>query len=69
MSDPLILGTDAAGPRHLLAERPVPPDTLLELLTFTGWRAQEVVGKALAESFHVINEHTRKPIEDPLQVR
>ena len=44
MCEPLKSGTDAAGPRHFLAERPVHPSTLLEVLTFTGWIAVRYEG-------------------------
>lgn len=32
----------------------------------TGWRQPEAAGKPLAEVFHVINEQTRQPVENPV---
>jgi PAS domain S-box-containing protein len=35
--------------------------------TLTGWPQQEAVGKVLADVLHVVNEHTRQPIDNPAQ--
>jgi PAS domain S-box-containing protein len=32
----------------------------------TGWRAAEAVGRPLPEVFHIVNEETRKPAENPI---
>src|SRR5205807_9909706 len=32
----------------------------------TGWTLQEAAGKPLATVFRIINEQTRRPIEDPV---
>jgi PAS domain S-box-containing protein len=34
--------------------------------TLTGWSQLEAVGRPLAEVFHIINEHTRSPVENPV---
>ena len=31
----------------------------------TGWPREEAIGRPLAEVFHIINEETRQPVEDP----
>jgi PAS domain S-box-containing protein len=31
----------------------------------TGWRSQEAVGRPLKEVFHILNEYTRKEVENP----
>src|SRR5882757_4651052 len=33
--------------------------------TLTGWPQLEATGRPLAEVFHIINEETRQPVEDP----
>lgn len=33
----------------------------------TGWRATDAIGKPLAEVFHIVNENTRKPAENPVE--
>jgi PAS domain S-box-containing protein len=33
--------------------------------TLTGWTAQEAVGHALADVFHIVNEKTRLPVDNP----
>ncbi|NVL91040.1 MAG: PAS domain S-box protein [Desulfobacterales bacterium] len=34
--------------------------------SLTGWKQEEAKGKPLKEIFHIINEKTRKPVEDPV---
>ncbi len=33
----------------------------------TGWSQEEVIGKPLSEIFHILNEESRKPFENPVQ--
>ena len=33
----------------------------------TGWSANDVVGRPLKEFFHIIDEETRKPLQDPVE--
>ncbi len=33
----------------------------------TGWRQEEAIGKPLADVFHIVNEQTRAPAEDPVK--
>jgi PAS domain S-box-containing protein len=33
----------------------------------TGWTATEAIGRPLSEVFHVVNAHTRQPIESPVE--
>lgn len=33
----------------------------------TGWRLEEARGKPMAEVFHIVNEHTGQPVEDPVE--
>jgi PAS domain S-box-containing protein len=35
--------------------------------SLTGWAAEEATGRTLAEVFHIVNEHTRQPVENPAQ--
>jgi PAS domain S-box-containing protein len=32
----------------------------------TGWAAQEAVGKHIGDIFHIVNEQTRQPVENPI---
>jgi PAS domain S-box-containing protein len=34
--------------------------------TLTGWTAEEAIGKSLTEFFHLVNEHTRQEVENPV---
>jgi PAS domain S-box-containing protein len=34
--------------------------------SLTGWRNSDAVGKPLEEVFHIINEYSRKPVENPV---
>ncbi|HXG21716.1 MAG TPA: PAS domain S-box protein [Methylomirabilota bacterium] len=34
--------------------------------TLTGWTAVDAVGKPLSEVFHIVNEETRQPVENPV---
>lgn len=34
--------------------------------TLTGWTQQDAAGKPLETVFHIINEHTRQPVENPV---
>lgn len=33
----------------------------------TGWREEEAKGRSLTEVFHILNEHTRQPVESPVE--
>ncbi len=33
--------------------------------TLTGWTQAEAAGRPLADIFHIVNEHTRQPVENP----
>lgn len=33
----------------------------------TGWQASEAVGRSLAEVFHILDENSREPVEDPVE--
>ncbi len=33
----------------------------------TGWGEKEALGRPVGEVFHIINEHTRKPVENPVE--
>jgi diguanylate cyclase (GGDEF)-like protein/PAS domain S-box-containing protein len=35
--------------------------------TLTGWSANEAVGQPLKDLFHIIDEETRKPLQDPVE--
>jgi PAS domain S-box-containing protein len=35
--------------------------------TLTGWKNFEAAGKLLPEVFHILNEHTRQPVENPVE--
>lgn len=35
--------------------------------SLTGWTAQEVLGRSLAEVFHIVNEETREEVENPVE--
>ncbi len=37
----------------------------MEAENLTGWRMQEAAGKPLLEVFKIVNEHTRKPLNNP----
>jgi diguanylate cyclase (GGDEF)-like protein/PAS domain S-box-containing protein len=52
-----VITTDAEGRVEYL--NPVAED-------LTGWQTQEVVGKPLSESFNILNEATRAPVENPV---
>lgn len=52
-----VISTDAQGKVELLN----PPAEIL-----TGWKQKEAVGRPLPEIFHIINEQTRKPLENPV---
>ena len=34
--------------------------------SLTGWKQEDAVGRPMKEVFHIINEKTRKPVEDPV---
>jgi PAS domain S-box-containing protein len=53
-----VIATDAAGRVQLL--NPVAE-------TLTGWPAAEAAGRPLCEVFRIVNEHTRRPVENPLE--
>src|SRR5947207_2468829 len=51
-----VISTDAAGRVTFL-------NGVAEALT--GWPQAEALGRPLPEVFHIVNEHTRRPAEDP----
>jgi len=53
-----VITTDAEG--RVVSLNPV-------AATLTGWTQDEAVGRPLDEIFHVINERTRQPIENPVK--
>ena len=52
-----VIATDAAGRVKFL--NPVAED-------LTGWTTDEAEGRAIDEVFHIVNERTRKPVENPV---
>lgn len=52
-----VIATDSRG--HVLFL-----NGMAELLT--GWKGEEAAGRPLDEVFHIINEHTRQPVENPV---
>lgn len=52
-----VMVTDTDG--HITFMNPVAADV-------TGWGTDEVKGRRLREIFRIINEHTRSPVEDPV---
>ncbi len=52
-----VITTDAEGRVEYL--NPVAED-------LTGWESREVIGKLLSEAFNILNEATRKPVENPV---
>jgi len=52
-----VIATDADGITVLINQ-------VAEQLT--GWTQEEAEGRSLAEVFHIVNEHTRQPCEDPV---
>jgi PAS domain S-box-containing protein len=53
-----VIATDAAGRATFL--NPVAE-------SLTGWPAAEAAGRPLAEVFRIVNEHTREPVESPVE--
>ncbi|MEW6297460.1 MAG: PAS domain S-box protein, partial [Thermodesulfobacteriota bacterium] len=53
-----VIVTDAAGRVTFL--NPVAQ-------TLTGWTADEARGRPLAEIFHIVNEETRRPVDNPVE--
>lgn len=53
-----VIACDAAGAVNFMNE-------VAENLT--GWRQEDALGRPLAEIFDIVNEQTRRPVENPLQ--
>lgn len=53
-----VIVTDAEGRVTLI-------NTVAESLT--GWKEEEAVGMPLADVFHIVNEKTRQPVENPIK--
>jgi len=51
-----VISTDAEGRVEFL--NPVAEELV-------GWRSQEAAGRSLTEVFHIVNEETRQPVENP----
>lgn len=51
-----VISTDVEG--HVTFLNPVAE-------TLTGWKSEDAVGRPLDDVFHIINEHTRQPVENP----
>ena len=52
-----VISTDAAGAGHIHEQR--------GRGTLTGWPAGRGHGRALPDVFHIVNEQTRQPVENP----
>jgi PAS domain S-box-containing protein len=53
-----VISTDAKG--LVTAMNPV-------AVSLTGWKESEAIGQPLTTIFHIINEHTRQPVESPAE--